>query len=225
MTPSWNRRARSALARFSCWVVLRTKREEPRTNEATLSAMSLLKRGRGHPLTLFAPGGDGDNLAGRMSYADRVKGTKIGFAYGQSAHSETTARIRRQADRDAAEVLALAHEHKLKRAIGFSRGARAIVGALAEEPGVFLQIALAIPPRGTAAGRWMPWLESLSQLSVRASLSADILVIADRVDAGHPVDVAEFWAKQLGARLEVHPPRSLSTDPERMKDELADFLN
>lgn len=187
--------------------------------------MSVVKLGRGKPFTLFAPGGNGDNLAGRMSYAHRVKGTKIGFAYENSGHFESIARIRRQADRDAAEVLALAKEHKIQRAIGFSRGARAIVGALAEDAGVFERIALVIPPRGTTAGKWMPWLESLPKTQKRGNLSAEILVIADRVDAGHPVDVAEFWAEQLGARLVVHQPRTLNTNPEQMIDLLAEFLN
>lgn len=187
--------------------------------------MSIVKVGRGKPLTLFAPGGNGDNLAGRMSYADLVKGTKIGFAYGHSGHFGSIARIRRQADRDAAEVLALANEHKIKRAIGFSRGARAIVGALAEDAGVFERIALVIPPRGTTAGKWMPWLESLSQPNARANLSAEILVIADHVDAGHPVHVAQFWAEQLGASLKIHPPRTLFAEPEQMMNLLADFLN
>lgn len=187
--------------------------------------MGIVKVGRGKPLTLFAPGGDGDNLAGRMSYADRVKGTKIGFAYEQSGHFESIAQIRRQAERDAAEVLALANSHKIKRAIGFSRGARAIVGALAEDARIFESIALVIPPRGTTAGKWMPWLESLSQANGRANLCAEILVIGDQVDAGHPVNVAQFWAEQLDARLVVHPPRTLHIDPEQMMNLLADFLN
>ena len=187
--------------------------------------MSIVKRGRGKPFTLFAPGGVGDNLAVRMSYADRVKGTKIGFAYEHSGHFESIARIRRQADRDAAEVLALAAEHKIGRAIGFSRGARAIIGALAEDADVFDRIALVVPPRGTTVGKWMPWLESLTSTNKRTKLSAEILVVADRVDAGHPVDVAQFWAEQLGARLEVHPPRTLFTKPEQMMNLLAEFLN
>lgn len=62
----------------------------------------ILKFGRGRPRTVFAPGGDGDNLAGRMSYAQRVAGTKIGFPYEHSGHFEDFARIRRQAERDAA---------------------------------------------------------------------------------------------------------------------------
>lgn len=174
-------------------------------------------------MTLIAPGGIGDDLAGRMSYADRVNGTKVGFAYGQSGHFDSIARIRRQADRDSAEVLALARQHSIKRVIGFSRGARAVVGALAEDATVFERIALVIPPRTTTAGNWMPWLKA--QPRAQSDFSAEVLVIADRIDAGHPVDAAEFWAERLCARLEVHPPRTLFTDPERMRRALAEFFN
>ncbi|HVE91336.1 MAG TPA: hypothetical protein VNE62_03400 [Actinomycetota bacterium] len=187
--------------------------------------MSVLKLGGGKPFTLFAPGGIGEKLDDRMSYLGRVKGTKIGFAYEHSGHFESVAKIRRQADRDAAEIRALAAEYKCKRAIGFSRGARGIVGALAEDPGAFERVALVIPPRGVTPGKWMPWLESLSGPEGRRSLSAEILVIADQVDAGHPVEVAEFWAAQLAARLEVHPPRTLYTDAEQMMIALANFFN
>lgn len=157
-----------------------------------------------------------------MSYADRVIGAKIGFAYEQSGHFDSIATIRRQTDRDPAEVLALARQHTIKRAIGFSRGSRAIIGALAQDATVFERIALVIPPRSTTAGNWMPWLKV--QPSARSDFSAEVLVVADRIDAGHPVDVAEFWAEQLGARLEVHPPRCLFTDPERIRNELASFF-
>ena len=83
------------------------------------------------------------------------------------------------------------------RAIGFSRGDRAIVGALAEDSEVFDRIALVIPPRGAGAGKWKPWLDSLSKSKTRPNLSAEILVVADRVDADHPLEVAQFWAEQL----------------------------
>ena len=85
--------------------------------------MGTVRRGRGRPLTLFVPGGEGENLVDRMRYLDRVTGTKIGFAYAQSGHCEALARVRRQADRDAAEVRAVAGEHGVTRAVGFSRGA------------------------------------------------------------------------------------------------------
>ena len=82
--------------------------------------MGTVRRGRGRPLTLFVPGGEGENLVDRMRYTDRVAGTKIGFAYEQSGHFEAFARVRRQADRDAAEVRAVASEHQVTRAVGFS---------------------------------------------------------------------------------------------------------
>ena len=62
---------------------------------------------------------------------------------------------------DAAEVRAVADDHQAAQAIGFSRGARAIVGALAEGPTLFERIALVIPPGGRAAGRYSSWLDSL----------------------------------------------------------------
>ncbi len=66
--------------------------------------MAVVKRGRGKPFTLFAPGGQGEDLEARMRYADEVPGTKIGFAYENSGDFEALARVRRQAERDAAEV-------------------------------------------------------------------------------------------------------------------------
>ena len=122
--------------------------------------MGTVRRGRGRPLTLFVPGGEGENLVDRMRYLDRVTGTRIGFAYEQSGHCEALARVRRQAERDAAEVRAVAGEHRVTRAVGFSRGARAIVGALAEDPGLFARIVLVIPPGGRAAGKYATWLGS-----------------------------------------------------------------
>src|SRR4051794_7149504 len=94
--------------------------------------MTVLRQGRGEPRTLFVPGGSGDALAQRMRYADRVAGTRVGFAYEQSGHFEGLAGIRREAERDAAEARAVAAAHAATQAIGFSRGARALVGVLAD---------------------------------------------------------------------------------------------
>ena len=91
----------------------------------------MVKRGRGRPFTLFAPGGQGEDLEARMRYADDVAGTKIGFAYEHSEHFAPLAHIPRQAERDAAEARAVASDYQATQAIGFSRGARAVVGALA----------------------------------------------------------------------------------------------
>jgi hypothetical protein len=117
-----------------------------------VEAVGVVKSGRGQPLTLFAPGGNGERLVHRTRYADRVKGTKIGFAYERSGHFEALARVRRQAERDAGEVRAVADEHHITRAIGFSRAARAIAGALAEDESLFERVALVLPPGGHAAG-------------------------------------------------------------------------
>jgi len=186
--------------------------------------VGLVRRGRGRPLTLFAPGGEGENLADRMRYADRVAGTKIGFAYEQSGYFDAVAGVRRQAERDAAEVRAVANEHRIQRAIGFSRGARAIVGALAEAPRMFTHVALVIPPGGHAAGRYSTWLESLPVVG-RAGLCAEVLVIGHRGDQGHPARRAQAWAHQLDAHLELLSSRAVHTDVEQVTKLLADFLN
>jgi hypothetical protein len=183
-----------------------------------------VRRGRGHPLTLFVPGGAGENLVDRMRYTDRVAGTKISFAYEQSGHFQTFAHLRRQADRDAAEVRALAHEHQVTRAIGFSRGARAIVGALAEEPDLFERIALVIPPAGRAAGNYAPWLESHPTIG-QSDLPAQVLVIGHRGDQAHPARIAQAWAEQLDAHLELLTSRAVYTDTQQVTNLLADFLD
>jgi hypothetical protein len=46
-------------------------------------------------------------------------------------------------------------------AVGVSRGARALVGILADDPTRFDRIVLVIPPGGTAAGRYREWLLDL----------------------------------------------------------------
>ncbi|HXW80974.1 MAG TPA: hypothetical protein VEJ84_15835 [Acidimicrobiales bacterium] len=185
--------------------------------------MSVVKHGRGTPFTLFAPGGEGDDLETRMRYADQVPGTKIGFAYEGSGHFETLAPIRRQAERDAAELLAVASDHHVTQAIGFSRGARAIVGALAEDPALFERVALVIPPGGSAAGKYSGWLNSLTR-AARREIAAEILVVGNRGDRGHPAQVAQAWAEQLGAHLEILPARAVYMDPGRVMRLLGEFF-
>lgn len=186
--------------------------------------MSVLKRGRGQPRTLFAPGGTGENLDARMQYASSVAGTKIGFVYEQSGLFERVAHIRRQADRDAAEVRELAKQQRTTQAIGFSRGARALVGALKDDVELFERVALVIPPmRLRVAQNYELWLDSLTPGG--AGLSAEILVIGHTGDRGHPASEAEAWAEQLGARLEMLPSRTVSTDPDQVDRVLADFFN
>src|SRR4051794_39078316 len=172
--------------------------------------MGVVTVGRGQPCTLFAPGGLGEDLDHRMRYAKSVAGTKVGFGYEHSGHFDAIASLRRQADRDAAEVLAVAVEHEATRAVGFSRGARAVVGVLAESPHQFERVALVIPPGGRAAGKYASWLESRSA----GVAGVEILVIGNRGDQGHPARVAETWAEQLGARLELLPSQAVSTDQD-----------
>ena len=131
--------------------------------------------------------------------------------------------IRREAERDAAEARLVAIDHRLTQAIGFSRGARAIVGALAEDPALFDRVALVIPPGGSAAGKYSDWLSSLSSVG-RGEMAGEILVVGNRGDQGHPARVAQAWAQQLGAHLEILPPRAVYTDPERVMSLLAEFF-
>jgi hypothetical protein len=188
-----------------------------------VSGVGVVKRGRGKPFTLFAPGGRGEDLENRMQFADQVGGTKIGFAYENSGYFETLARVRREAERDAGEASAVAREHQVTQAIGFSRGARAIVGALAEDPALFERVALVIPPGGSAAGKYSDWLGSLTSTR-RGEMTVGILVVGNRGDQGHPARVAEAWAEQLGADLEILPSRAVYTDPERVMSLLAEFF-
>jgi hypothetical protein len=160
--------------------------------------VGVLKRGRGRPFTLFAPGGQGEDLETRMQYADQVKGTKIGFVYEHSGHFEPLAHIRREAERDAAE-------------------------ALAEDQALFERVALVIPPGGRAAGKYSDWLTSLT-IAGRRELAAEILVVGNRGDQGHPAGVAQAWAEQLGAHLEILPSGAVYTDPERVTSLLAEFF-
>jgi hypothetical protein len=181
--------------------------------------VGVVEHGRGEPRTLFAPGGDGENLPHRMRYLERVAGTTIGFAYEHSGHFDACAGLRRQAERDAVEVALVAAEHATTRAVGFSRGARAIVGALADGPCPFERIALVIPPGGRAAGKYSAWLESSPKVT------ADILVIGQRSDSGHPALVAETWADHLGAELEILLARGVEREVDLVAGLLADFLD
>jgi dienelactone hydrolase len=197
--------------------------QEDDLNRRKVNGVGVVKRGRGRPFTLFAPGGQGDDLETRMWYADQVKGTKIGFAYEDSEYFEPLARIRRQAERDAAEARAVASDHHVTQAIGFSRGARAVVGALAEDPDLFKRVALVIPPGGSAAGKYSDWLSSLTSAG-RREMAAEILVVGNRGDQGHPARVAQTWAEQLGAQLVILPSRAVYTEPERVTSLLSEFF-
>ena len=189
-----------------------------------VAGVGILERGSGRPFTLFAPGGRGAHLDRRMRYADKVPGTKVGFAYEASRHFEAIRRIRRQADRDASEARAVAIDCEATQAIGFSRGARAVIGALAEDPALFERVVLVMPPGGQAAGKYSTWLASLTSTG-RDGLTAEILVVGQRGDQGHPARVAEVWSERLGARLEILPPRAIQIDSGRAASLLAEFLS
>ncbi|MEQ7124183.1 hypothetical protein ABN034_06630 [Actinopolymorpha sp. B11F2] len=102
----------------------------------------------------------------------------------------------------------MADDYHATQAVGMSRGARAILGVLAEEPGRFDRVALILPPGGTAAGRYRSWLETLSTVKPArvATTSTDVLVVGQRGDQGHPARVAEEWADRLAGRLELFHP-------------------
>jgi hypothetical protein len=97
------------------------------------------------------------------------------------------------------------------------------VGAVAGGASLFERIALVIPPGGHGPGKYAGWLESLPDAG-RGDLTAEILVVGNRGDPGHPARVAQAWAEQLNARLELLPSRSVYTDVERVMALLAEFL-
>jgi hypothetical protein len=176
-------------------------------------------------VTLIAVGGFGAGSIGQVDFwGQNLGGTVVGFPYGGVAPWESGRPPRREAERDAAEVRAVAAEFGASRAIGSSRGAQALVGALADGYAGFERIALAIPPGGSSAGRYREWLAD-AKASVPAT-SADILVLAYRGDTGHPLARAEEWSGRLGARLAVFP--SLHCDPqvfEAMRTAIHEFLD
>lgn len=194
--------------------------------------MSVVRRGRGRPVTVFAPGGPGHGAAVEVIQAWvrslALGGTRLFFQYERSGHFEFARSIRRQADRDAFEVCAIAEEGRATRAVGFSRGARAIVGALVRDPGRFERVVLVWPPHGWPAGDYASWVghEKLKPERV-VEPGAEVLVVAQQVDRDHSVKMAEQWAWALGARLEVFPPSGQLWEEhrERFRAVVAGFLN
>ena len=81
-----------------------------------------------------------------------------------------------------------------------------------------------IPPGGHAAGKYATWLESLPSVG-SSDLPAEVLVVGHRGDQGHPARVAQAWAEQLDAHLELLASRAVYTDSERVTSLLADFLD
>jgi hypothetical protein len=184
--------------------------------------VTVLKSGRGQPVTVVARGA-GHRASDALDLGDGVHGLCVSFDYEESGYFESVAKLRREAERDAGEALAVATDLGVSRAIGLSRGARAVVGAMAEVPDLFARAVLLLPPGGHAAGRYAPWLASLSEES-RTKPDTKVLVIARRGDRSHPVRVAEDWAKALGGALEVLTKTEFA-EPERTRDLIAGFLN
>lgn len=107
----------------------------------------------GEPVTVFASGGSGSgNLDGIRSWAAGVRGTRVFFPYGGVEPWAPGRAPRREADRDAAEARAVADQSGATRAVGMSRGARAVLGVLADDRARFDRVLVVIPPGGTAAG-------------------------------------------------------------------------
>jgi pimeloyl-ACP methyl ester carboxylesterase len=177
-------------------------------------------------VTVIAPGGrTGERRAESVqAFAAGVDGTKISFDYQHSGHFDRLASIRREAERDAAEILALANEHSATRAIGISRGARAVIGVLAEDPARFERLVLVLPPGGRAAGRYSSWLASRGGAGV-PRLAADVLVIGVRGDRGHPLRVAEERAERLDAQLGILARDHISLASEPLRALIGHFLN
>jgi len=190
--------------------------------------MSVARKGRGHPVTVFAPGHGRAVEVTEDWVRGLVPGTKLFFEYERSGHFERTREIRRKADRDAFEVCAVAEEGRATRAVGFSRGARAVVGALVRDPGCFERVVLVWPPGGWAAGDYVAWVGHEKVVPERVvQPGAEVLVVAQPIDRDHSLKIAEQWAWALGARLEVFPADGLLWEAhrERFKAVLSSFLN
>lgn len=93
--------------------------------------MTVLRAGRGRPVTLFVPGeGRGPSPSAPMIaavrwFAQDVRGTRLSFYYEESGHFDRVPPLRRQAERDAEEARVVADAGGATRALGISRGARA----------------------------------------------------------------------------------------------------
>ena len=191
--------------------------------------MSVARKGRGYPVTVFAPGhGRAVEVTQEWVQGLALSGTKLFFEYERSGHFERTREIRRKADRDAFEVCAVAEDGRATRAVGFSRGARAVVGALIRDAGRFERVVLVWPPGGWAAGDYAAWVghEKVGPERV-VQPGAEVMVVAQPIDRDHSLKMAEQWAWALGGRLEVFPADGLlwQAHRERFKAVLAGFLN
>ena len=188
--------------------------------------MTLVRIGRGKPITLFAPGEFHDYdraIAQLRDAADGVRGTRVLFDYEKSGHFDDVPPLRRQAERDAAEVALVAQRTGASRALGISRGARAVLGAVAEDPTMFDRLVFALPPGGNAVGYFREWLSALEP--GRSPVAARVLVLGLGGDRWHPTTVAEAWADKLGAELVVLDQRTDPNARDRLHHVAREFLN
>jgi hypothetical protein len=202
--------------------------------------VTALRVGRGRPVTLFIPGeGRGPSpstpmIAAVRWFAQDVRGTRLSFYYEESGHFDRVPPLRRQADRDAEEARVVADAGGATRALGISRGARALAGLLARDPGRFERVVLVVPPGDLRPPplSYRLWLDSLpTAASGPPAPNTEFLVLGLRRDRGHPARAAEEWAGRLGARLEIFTgrgavpqrelmPSAASRSPERIWGDL-----
>ncbi|MGW5365781.1 hypothetical protein [Actinopolymorpha pittospori] len=141
-------------------------------------------------------------------FGQHVRGTRLSFYYEESGHFDRLPKLRRQADRDAEEARAVADSGRATRALGISRGARALAGLLAHDPGRFERVVLVVPPGDLRPPplSYRVWLDSLPTAACRPPApNAEFLVLGLSGDRGHPARAAKEWAGRLGARLEIFP--------------------
>ena len=190
--------------------------------------MGVARKGRGMPVTVFAPGhGRAVEVTQEWVRGLGIEGTRLFFEFEHSGFFDHTRGVRRRADRDAVETVAVARAGGATQAVGFSRGARAVVGALVREPGLFRRVVLVWPPMGWAAGDYSAWVGHEKLLPDRSvDTGADVLVVAQPLDRDHPLKMAEQWTEALGARLEVFPSDGYLWDAHRRRFGalLRDFL-
>jgi hypothetical protein len=148
-----------------------------------------------------------------------VRGTRLSFYHEESGHFDRVPPLRRQAERDAEEARLVADAGGATRALGISRGARALVGMLARDPGRFERVVLVVPPGDLRppALSYRVWLDSLpAAASGPPAPKTEFLVLGLKGDRGHPARAAEEWAGRLGARLEIFPGRGAVPQYEPM---------
>lgn len=185
--------------------------------------MTVVQDERGRPFTLFVPGeGRGPlpsapMIAAAQWFAQDVQGKRLSFYYEESGYFDRVPPLRRQAERDAAEARIVADAGGATRAFGFSRGARALAGLLAQDPGRFERVVLVVPPGDLRPPplSYRVWLDSLPTAAKGPPApGTEFLVLGLRGDRNHPARAAEEWAGCLGARLELFPGRGTAPQYE-----------